>query len=329
MMMRFDKLLLLICLISTTAFGQSYRWLDSASTWHYTYSDGFSGGYQKNTYVGDTTIYGKNCQMIKRIQESKLYTGPDTYIFTGEVALPNYYTYKSNDSIFVSDNGAFYFAFKLNPSIGEIWNLGEHTNFMTNGIETAYVKVDTIIPNDYNGTILDDIYLIACKNDGTPIENSFPSPDTLVFSKLAMVNAKFGSFGGFESFRNYFVTGVLDETFPVYLLCFESADFDFTLINPTQNTDCYNGIFASISENELEKFAVKPNPTQNEITISNLPPAASLVLYDQQMKKISEKNNVNFEEIVSLQMLENGLYFIQILSVNGEIVGMEKVLKVD
>jgi hypothetical protein len=47
------------------------------------------------------------------------------------------------------------------------------------------------------------------------------------------------------------------------------------------------------------------------------------------MKKISEKSNVNFEEIISLQMLGNGLYFVQILSVNGEVVGMEKVLKVD
>jgi len=328
-MTRFDKLLLLICLISSTAFGQSYHWLDSASTWHYTYSDGFSGGYQKNTYVGDTAIYGKNCQMIKRFQESRLQTGPDTFIYTGEIDLPNYYTYKSNDSIFVSDNGAFYFAFKLNPTIGEIWNLGEHTNFMTSGIETAYVKVDTIIPNDYNGTMLDDIYLIACKNDGTPIENSFPSPNTLVFSKLAMVNAKFGSFGGFESFRNYFVTGVLDETLPVYLLCFESADFAIYRFNPLQNTDCYNGIFASISENKLTKFNIVPNPTNDEITITNLPSAAKLVLYDQQMKKISEKSNVDFEEIISLQMLGNGLYFIQILSVNGEVVGMEKVLKVD
>jgi hypothetical protein len=329
MMMRFDKLLLLISLVSFSAFGQSYRWLDSASTWHYTYSDGFSGGYQKNTYVGDTTIYGKNCQMIKRFQESKLYTGPDTYIFSGEVALPNYYTYKSNDSVFVSDNGAFYFAFKLNPSIGEIWNLGEHTNFMTSEVETAYVKVDAITPHDYNGTMLDDIYLIACQADGTPIENSFPAPDTVVFSKLAMVNAKFGSFGGFESFRYSYVTGIIDETLPVYLLCFESADFDFTLINPTQNTDCYNGIFASISENELTKFNIVPNPTNDEITITNLPAAAKLVLYDQQMKKISEKNNADFEETISMKLLQNGLYFVQILNENGEVVGMEKVLKVD
>jgi hypothetical protein len=177
--------------------------------------------------------------------------------------------------------------------------------------------------------MLDDIYLIACQADGTPIENSFPAPDTVVFSKLAMVNAKFGSFGGFESFRYSYVTGIIDETLPVYLLCFESADFDFILINPTQNTDCYNGIFASISENELTKFNIVPNPTNDEITITNLPTAAKLVLYDQQMKKISEKNNADFEETISMNLLQNGLYFVQILNENDEVVGMEKVLKAD
>ena len=53
------------------------------------------------------------------------------------------------------------------------------------------------------------------------------------------------------------------------------------------------------------------------------------MLYDQQMKKIYGKDNVDFKEIISFQMLENGLYFVQILSVNGEIVGMGKMLNVD
>jgi hypothetical protein len=47
------------------------------------------------------------------------------------------------------------------------------------------------------------------------------------------------------------------------------------------------------------------------------------------MKKIYGKDNVDFKEIISFQMLENGLYFVQILSVNGEIVGMGKMLNVD
>jgi hypothetical protein len=72
-----------------------------------------------------------------------------------------------------------------------------------------------------------------------------------------------------------------------------------------------------------------PNPTNDEITITNLPAAAKLVLYDQQMKKISEKNNADFEETISMKLLQNGLYFVQILNENGEVVGMEKVLKVD
>jgi hypothetical protein len=47
------------------------------------------------------------------------------------------------------------------------------------------------------------------------------------------------------------------------------------------------------------------------------------------MKKIYGKDNVDFKEIISFQMLENGLYFVQILNSTGEVVGMEKVLKVD
>lgn len=325
-----NTLFFLICLISFPTFSQfEYRWLDSASAWHCTYTESFNIGYQKNTYVKDTIIDNKNCQMINRFQESKLQTGPNTFLYSGVIPLPNYYTYQSNDSVFVADNGAFYFAFKRNATIGEIWNLGEHTNFMTNSIETAFVKVDTIISNDYDGIILDDIYVYACKADGTPIENSFPSSDTLVFSKLTHVNAKFGSFGGFESFRNYFVTGIMDESLPVYLLCFESSNFDFYQFNFAQDSDCYNGIYAGISENESARFTVFPNPASIEITISNLPNASKMVLFDQQMKKNVEQEAINSEGKISLMDLKDGLYFVQILNEDGETIGFEKVLKLN
>ena len=84
---------------------------------------------------------------------------------------------------------------------------------------------------------------------------------------------------------------------------------DFSVLNTTEN------------ENEAS-ILFYPNPFTNQITIVN--PINQITIYDFKGQVVFESNN---QSSIDLSHLSNGIYIIKIQDENGNILGLEKVVK--
>ena len=84
-------------------------------------------------------------------------------------------------------------------------------------------------------------------------------------------------------------------------------------------SDCININPASISENALNNsFEVFPNPTSNYLAIKNLENLAitGMTIIDVSGKIVLDETN-NFNNVINVEGLENGVYFLQVKTAAG------------
>jgi hypothetical protein len=288
----------------------NFQWADSGAVWHHTYNWISMPGYQKTTYVGDTIINNQPCQIIKS-NSQQAWPQQNGTLITGSVwPLNVFYLYKSNDSVFAFRNNIFNLVFKTNATPGEIWDLGDF-GFITNS--HAYVKVDSVYYQNYNGVTLRNIHVFPCKQNGDSVEFGFGLPDTNYISKLNTINEKFGPLGSFQTINNATPNNIIDESLDQGILCYQSASFPFIQFN---SSDCFNNLFVGVDEQIKDNFQLFPNPAHHQITIKSKT-GETIIILDVMGKIVLEKQLKQDEETIEIDHLYEGFYILKI-GINSE-----------
>jgi len=104
-----------------------------------------------------------------------------------------------------------------------------------------------------------------------------------------------------------------------------SADIVGSAIkNTTKDVGAYESDYVNaLNKSKMNKLRFYPNPTSDKITVEGTE-AASIVILDMLGKKCSEICN---SQSISTFALKAGQYFIQVLTVDGEVI-YEKILKI-
>jgi len=322
------KKVLFILLISTLAHAQnSFRWADSAAVWHYTYN--FSGvGYSKYSYVVDTLVENKMCQKIIEQSQQRIQTGPGIFAVQPIYAGTTLYVYKSNDSVFTYRNGNFYLAFKTNAILGEVWDLGVF--YPSINSKHAFVKVDSIFYNSYNGVNLRNIKIYSCDSLGNQIfsqPQGTPSSSWLPYVALFnnnIINEKFGPNVKLSGINNALLDEWMNEVIPSELLCFQSNSFS---LYQAGISDCNNGILTEINEIETtENIYLYPNPANDRIYFSNSTLFKTLNIYNnigQSQQTFINSNNSG----IDISLLSKGFYTYTITDNKQNIIANGKFIK--
>lgn len=296
----------------------NFQWADSGAVWHHSYNWIGLPGYQKSSYTGDTVFNNQPCQIIYSEGQQAWPQSNGTSILDSLSGVASCCLYKSNDSVFTYRNNSFYLAFKTNAAIGEIWDLGVF-NFI-NVTQHAYVKVDSVYYQNYNGVSLRNLHVFPCLANGDSIV--WFGSDTCMVVPYGTINEKFGPLGSFTTINYASLNNVIDETMPQWPLCYESNTFPFIQFS---NEDCYNNLFVGIEKNENNKVVLFPNPANNELFASNLPNNTFIQFYNLQgqlvLNKSIQKPNIDISN------LPTGMYFYTINNKMGSNIQTGKLIK--
>lgn len=107
---------------------------------------------------------------------------------------------------------------------------------------------------------------------------------------------------------------------------------DSTETNAVQVTYKDNGIQSAVNSitGETTSIVVFPNPASDQVTIDidhNLPGNYSFRLFDLNGQRVLDNKPTSNLEEVSIQSLSPGLYIIQVIYENDQIVGYGKLMK--
>ncbi len=254
-------ILLLITFYFLEAKAQNnFQWADSGAVWHHTYN-GLTGlGYQKMTYQKDTVISNHPSQKIIRESQSLIQVSQGVFVPTPVNNDPSYFLYQSNDTVYTYYNGSFFMAFKTNANVGEVWDLGNFSGIASN--LHAFVKVDSVYFQTYNGVSLRNIKIHNCDVNGDSLD--FTVFDTIPVAGISspflggIINEKFGPMLGFNGINYTSVYFGIDEYIPQETLCYQSASFPFIQFN---TNDCYNNIFVGMNDPIEDDFQLYPKPS--------------------------------------------------------------------
>ena len=84
-----------------------------------------------------------------------------------------------------------------------------------------------------------------------------------------------------------------------------------------------------VASNNISKTNIKvfPNPTENLITINNIPKNSTITIVDESGKEWKRINNQTESAQLNLSKLNQGIYFIKIQDKDGELFFVEKIIK--
>jgi hypothetical protein len=305
-------LIILICTFSIQIKAQnSFQWTYSAAVWHLAYTAFVGPGYQKMVYEKDTIINNQPCQKIYREAQIRVNNGGGVYTLTPVFAEPPYFLYKSNDTVFSYHQNSFHMAFKTNAAVGEIWDMGNYSGF-ANSVH-AFVKVDSVYFQTYNGQSLRNIKIHHCDANGDSLD-IFTTTDTNAYAGLlgymssGIINEKFGPMIGFNGLNHTSLNLFADEYMPSTLSCYQSATFPLIQFNAN---DCFNNIFVGIDDPIEDDFQIFPNPSHNQININNK--AGELMIISDIMGKTVFQQQLNsVSEIIDIAQLANGMYLVRV-----------------
>lgn len=319
-------ILLLLYFFAIDANAQNnFQWADSGAVWHLAYTSFVGPGYQKIVYEKDTIIDNQFCQKMNRKSQILINVGGGNNTLSPVYDQTPYFLYKRNDSIFSYYQNSFHMAFKTNAVVGEIWDLGNYSGF-ANSIH-AYVKVDSVYFQTYNGQSLRNIKIHHCDANGDYLDFN-TTTDTIAYSGLlgylssGIINEKFGPMVGFNGIDHTSVNFIVDEYMPSTLSCYESATFPFIQFS---SNDCFNNILAVINQQIKNEIQVFPNPANNEIIVSNTPINGKITLYNIHGQLML--NEPFYKTSVNISNLTNGLYLFVLYNEQGIEIKRGKLAK--
>jgi hypothetical protein len=286
--------LFLIVLVAKMGFSQS--WAEQGAVWYFNSAPPWFEGYTKVTYTGDTTINGKQCNILEKYYYGYYpsdHTNPISSVYGHE------YVYQENGKVYSFKNNAFFTLYDFNANVGDSWTITGDSSMCDS---TGTVIVDSTSTMVINGDTLKVLH-VKC----TP-----SSAWVFGFSTATLVE-KIGSIG----FIFPSTTCSFDADEAGALRCYSdnsswsyetgiATACDFTIgINEVDQND-----FISLSPNPASEILFIKKQTTDPLNLSILDVTCQVV-YDN--KKFAK-------ESIDLKSFKNGVYFVRCTSEKNHFV---------
>jgi hypothetical protein len=290
----------LFLLVSFSVFGQ-IEWAPLGAKWYYTYSEMLFGAEYVVVVevVGDTVIQGKNCRILKNEPNSLNWNwGCNNPIWNIE------YMYGENGQVlfFNSFEDEFKLLHDFNAQKDDGWKIPLcDENFTVDSLEI-------VVSDIYYDTISNHTLRIIDVDESM---NGFPS---LIYEGIGSARQMF--------FQEQNI--VTAEQGITNLRCYESPA---TGIIKFTEQPC--GFISSTSEETApQQYTIYPNPTSGPVTLTfkSLSDASSIQILNSYGQKIQEHLLPSTSEILQINNLQPGLYFVTLFA-NGQPIKTQKLLR--
>jgi len=308
-MLKFErmKLLLFSLLFFLCSLSYSQEWFNNGTTWHYRYNVFASEGYERWTSMGDTTLLGLNCKIIKKERIFYSFISNDTIVDPIDF---EYLLYRNDTISFWNGNG-FIMLYDFNANVGDIWEVKD-TKYQICGCDTiGYVQVDSIKMEVFNTDSLKVIYT-------SPYDSSHFQYYGKIIEKIG------GTFDWFPHISSFCGSVDCDEGIGE-IICYEDSDISYNFWNELYGItyDCETLPTSIIDEPNTNSYNIYPNPFNDDIKVSSIKQIVNIRLLNltgQVIMDIKNKNKLNTKK------LRDGIYIIEITFDSGEKI-KRKVIK--
>ena len=317
-MKKSNFILLFIFFGLSTNSQNSSGWIDSLSIWNHTFWEfnwGNPTGYNQRYYVGDTLINDKTFQKVNGIRRKSVTYTPGITSWGSIYNLSSDYFYTHNDSVYLlQSNNSLQFLWALNPSAGDVWDMGLHPTSFGDTAMQSFVKVDSVTNYSINNQVLKKIYLKPCINangDDFNLESLIVYPAWLVFQG-GYVLEKIGLTTGWNFIGTFKSTDLIDEQIADNLSCFQSNTLSYNTIIDFES--CFERIFTVGIENSIDEeneISITPNPADNFIKIEGLKLQNDFEIISIHGKVVFY-GEVPHDKIIPIDNLINGIDFLKL-----------------
>jgi hypothetical protein len=270
-------------LLTTAKILNAQSWAPTGASWTYGVGYAFSPITETSnwTCIGDTVVSGRNCKIIQR------YGG---YV-TGDVS-DKLITYEDSNIVYWYNINQFTTLYDFNKNAGDSWAI------MTDSC-ALLVTVDSTGIDTINGIALKTIY----------VSTQFGVFDGKIIERIGHVvqpnpNVNFPCYGFVEDLNYY-----------IGLSCYEDTNLGFYNFGITPLCN-HTSVITQEVENDWG-FLIFPNPSNFQLNIQakNLKNYFFNVYSAIGQLLISGNSEANFTTI-NISDLENGVYFIELVSDN-------------
>lgn len=115
------KITLLFLFAANSLLAQS--WCPQGATWKYSFYGFMTNGYNELHYAGDTLLQNVTCNRIEHRFKGSHYSAPNTM---SDIHIGNYYTYESNQVVYVLSDTLFDTLYNFNAAVGDQWQIVRH-----------------------------------------------------------------------------------------------------------------------------------------------------------------------------------------------------------
>lgn len=288
--------ILFVILSMSSFFGFSQIWVQPNAVWHYDYWTIGWGGFVKIEHIGDSVIQGKSTMVIES-KDYRFFSDQFGQVSSsGPYVMDTNYIYAEGDTVFYWQNNQFQKMLDFSKIIGESYFIGETAgNNMCS--DSSYTEV------------------IGTGTDALGFEFvELNSPDTSEIRLFGQYNTRFG--GGQFLFPRDFLTCDPQHIEDYYMFTFKCFQDDGMFYNPS-GEDCeYLLTHLGITENELPKIRIYPNPADQTLSFDAKEKIESISIMDIKGRIILNENSIE-NNSVNIENLPNGIYLILLIDNNG------------
>lgn len=301
------KILLSALFLGLALTASTQVWAPAGATWHYDYVNFWVEGYIQIQYVGDTTIAGKPCQVLKK--EAHTYDWLNHTFSNSEMGYD--YTYSENNIVYCYRFGQFFTLYDFNAVTGNTWQVpGWDGSWGSPCDTTGTVVVDSTGMTNINGFPLKYIWTSPAEGSG--------------WSFYDKIVERIGHFG--YMFPEPICIVDVFEGGP--LRCYYDDEFGL-YTRPGFDKPCDFIVGINDAQPRESAFSIYPIPAETFVTIDiKIPVKGSVVaeisdITGKIIKTIKTSGSkINFD----ISGLKDGLYFIRISDKDG-VIGIQKMIK--
>jgi hypothetical protein len=297
-------ILAILFLLSVSSFAQN-DWAPPGATWYYSYMNFATEGYIKIEYSKDTLIQGQACKVLEKtwVIHHYISSTTDTSIFDFE------YTYLDSNIVYVYRNGEFKTLYDFNTIPGDSFPIaGWDTAYFNAGCDLdGFAKVDSVDIFSFSGFNLKRMHVDATWTTHWVLYGE-------VIQRIGAMEYMFP--------EPYVNCGIVDVYEGGPLRCYYDSAFGLYQVGTTP-CDFVVGIDEEISGNGIKVF---PNPACSFIQVEKSNPQALMLdIFSITGQRVLTKNLSDQTNIISVQDLDAGIYFLRVRN-NEEVIHTERLV---
>lgn len=295
--MKIIKIVFILLIAISSQIQSQTVWSPSGAEWYYNFQQFDVVGYTKIKYIGDTSIYSKQCKILEKIQFAYSYSSNkyDTIMLGKE------YTYSEDDTVFYFRFNKFFVLYNFDASSGDTWEIAGTNNYSEcDSVSNLMVdKTDSININGFNLKRLHINY-----------------NDTNKWLLYGQIIERIGATSYMFPLNNCVIDAKNEGG---SLRCYYDNEFGHYT---TEVQKCDTIIKTGITDNFLPEIYLYPNIIQsfNSVNIRSKKSIEKIEIYNIQGQPIYNTSvHSNYHQL-NVNFLKNGLYILIINNTSHKLV---------